>query len=1006
MVNNLEEVIVHNPKEVFSILGRSGKKRQVAETKLNKNSSRSHCVFTITVHTKEPKTDGEDIIKTGKLHLVDLAGSECVGRSGAREKHAKEAGNINKSLLTLGRVINSLVDNSGYIPYRDSKLTRLLQESLGGTCKTVIVATIGPSSLCIDETISTLDYAQRAKFIKNRPQVNHKMTRQAYMRELLMEITVLKRENEAQRTKNGVYMPTEDYEEMQNDLTSKKKQLEEFDQAMEKRKEELQKVQVSLTNTSTELMTMTAHKHRLEKELAETQTKLSECEARLQKEEEGHGATQQVLADTQQTLKETQDELAKEQREHAQTVGVLTQTQRMLKETQQHLAETQQQLSETEFLLSKHQATEKALTEQAAVLKQKLEESLADSAELHTKIETQTMIATRNQQAAAQLKLAMSKQAETLQAKMSAYVSSHSEAHLNMQKMYESFMQQKEQSYSALSTQVSTACAAIQGQHATLKSLCASTMSTFTDAITTQTAEGQQAKLELLQQVSSLEKSIAEQLQGVQLSITQQQQQLTSFRDFSVQSNQLHRATISKHVSEQQEMIESLKQKLATNHATSTDKLAESDSYMTSFVSQQEELFKAQNEALMSTVKDLLATHYQQQQAALQSADSAMKAFHSSHTDALAAQQQEATQWIDASVKHSNDIQATMEQQLVEHNKTVADAHYQPMMTGADGMTAATEALSTQAKSESAAISTALTATGERMETNMNGWTSEFTSFVDQYTPVSAEADTQTKTLSADCEAALSAMKSADVGSSQAFNTSIEAEVETTQQYQSQAHANVDACATLSDTFVDTEYASYEATASTPRKEKKFVFPTDFAATQAHASLLDGFRANTPLIKATFSMPIPPQATIDRQLQQRETLSDDSVGTVAVGEVEMAADAAVIDVAAAEEEEAVVMETEAEPVSEAAEEIDTADHEKTMEAEAEAATKPEPEVAVETLVSENENQANADIVDKENSSENAAATKRGKKSGKGARASRRTRSSSRIPVFSDKTNAK
>lgn len=112
--------------------------------------------------------EGEDVIKTGKLNLVDLAGSECVGKSGAKNMRAKEAGKINQSLLTLGRVINALVEKAGYIPYRDSKLTRLLQESLGGRAKTCIIATVSPATNCMDETLSTLDYAHRAKDIRNR----------------------------------------------------------------------------------------------------------------------------------------------------------------------------------------------------------------------------------------------------------------------------------------------------------------------------------------------------------------------------------------------------------------------------------------------------------------------------------------------------------------------------------------------------------------------------------------------------------------------------------------------------------------------------------------------------------------------------------------------------------------------------------------------------------------------------------------------------------------------
>ena len=149
--------------------------------------SRSHTVFTITVHLKET-TEGEDMLRVGKLNLVDLAGSESIGRSGAADKRAREAGMINQSLLTLGRVINALVERSQHVPYRESKLTRLLQDSLGGRTKTCIIAT----KVNIDETLSTLDYANKAKSIHNKPQVNQMMTKKALIKEYVEMIERLK----------------------------------------------------------------------------------------------------------------------------------------------------------------------------------------------------------------------------------------------------------------------------------------------------------------------------------------------------------------------------------------------------------------------------------------------------------------------------------------------------------------------------------------------------------------------------------------------------------------------------------------------------------------------------------------------------------------------------------------------------------------------------------------------------------------------------------------------
>merc|ERR1712018_806195 len=177
IIQGLEEIQVHDKQEVYKILERGSIKRQTAETKMNANSSRSHTVFTVTVFVNQQSIDGEDMLKIGKLNLVDLAGSENIGRSGAVDKRAREAGNINQSLLTLGRVITSLVDRTPHIPYRESKLTRLLQDSLGGRTKTSIIATVSPASINLEETLSTLDYAHRAKNIQNKPELNQKISK-------------------------------------------------------------------------------------------------------------------------------------------------------------------------------------------------------------------------------------------------------------------------------------------------------------------------------------------------------------------------------------------------------------------------------------------------------------------------------------------------------------------------------------------------------------------------------------------------------------------------------------------------------------------------------------------------------------------------------------------------------------------------------------------------------------------------------------------------------------
>lgn len=130
VIQGLEEVGVRSAKDGIELLRKGSGRRETGETLMNATSSRSHSIFSITVHVKETSSTGEDLLKVGKLNLVDLAGSENIGRSGAVETRAREAGMINQSLLTLGRVINSLVKKSSHIPYRSVLCLSMLFLSL------------------------------------------------------------------------------------------------------------------------------------------------------------------------------------------------------------------------------------------------------------------------------------------------------------------------------------------------------------------------------------------------------------------------------------------------------------------------------------------------------------------------------------------------------------------------------------------------------------------------------------------------------------------------------------------------------------------------------------------------------------------------------------------------------------------------------------------------------------------------------------------------------------
>ncbi|XP_028785616.1 kinesin-like protein KIN-12E [Neltuma alba] len=174
-VENLKEVEVASARDVIQQLIQGSANRKVAATNMNRASSRSHSVFTCIIESKW-ESQGVNHHRFARLNLVDLAGSERQKSSGAEGERLKEATNINKSLSTLGLVIMNLVSISNgkslHVPYRDSKLTFLLQDSLGGNSKTTIIANISPSSCCSLETLSTLKFAQRAKFIKNNAIVN------------------------------------------------------------------------------------------------------------------------------------------------------------------------------------------------------------------------------------------------------------------------------------------------------------------------------------------------------------------------------------------------------------------------------------------------------------------------------------------------------------------------------------------------------------------------------------------------------------------------------------------------------------------------------------------------------------------------------------------------------------------------------------------------------------------------------------------------------------------
>ncbi|KDP44156.1 hypothetical protein JCGZ_05623 [Jatropha curcas] len=383
-VRGLEEEIVCTANEIYKILEKGSAKRRTAETLLNKQSSRSHSIFSITIHIKECTPEGEEMIKCGKLNLVDLAGSENISRSGAREGRAREAGEINKSLLTLGRVINALVEHSGHVPYRDSKLTRLLRDSLGGKTKTCIIATISPSIHCLEETLSTLDYAHRAKNIKNKPEINQKMMKSAMIKDLYSEIDRLKQEVYAAREKNGIYIPRDRYLQEEAEKKAMAEKMERMELESESKDKQLMELQ--------ELYNSQLH---LTAELSEK------------------------LEKTEKKLEETENSLFDLEEKHRQANATI---------------------KEKEFLISNLLKSEKALVERAFDLRAELENAASDISSLFSKIERKDKIEDGNRVLIQKFQSQLTQQLEVLHKTVATSVTQQEQQLKDMEEDMQSFV--------------------------------------------------------------------------------------------------------------------------------------------------------------------------------------------------------------------------------------------------------------------------------------------------------------------------------------------------------------------------------------------------------------------------------------------------------------------------------------------------------------------------------------------------------------------------------------
>ncbi|XP_002988432.2 kinesin-like protein KIN-7O isoform X2 [Selaginella moellendorffii] len=280
-VAGLREEIVSCPEQVLQLLDFGEAHRHVGETNMNVYSSRSHTIFRMVIESRDRSQDDAlqtcDAVRVSVLNLVDLAGSERVAKTGAEGARLKEGSHINKSLMTLGTVINKLSEGiesqGGHVPYRDSKLTRILQPALGGNARTVIICNVTPAMVHVDETKGTLQFASRAIRVTNCAQVNEIVTDAALLKRQKREIEELRKKLQDNHSEHL----EEEVLSLRNDMLKIELERERMALELQNKAERERRMKEQIENLSTMVLNSAVDDRHTDKSMKKTNRRETWC---------------------------------------------------------------------------------------------------------------------------------------------------------------------------------------------------------------------------------------------------------------------------------------------------------------------------------------------------------------------------------------------------------------------------------------------------------------------------------------------------------------------------------------------------------------------------------------------------------------------------------------------------------------------------------------------------------------------------------------------------------